>query len=73
MLYRLTKQFRGARSGYFSHPKTLMTHIDKDYIIGKMNEEPLNEGEKVSVWVLDTSNGEWIRIASREIALHDDN
>lgn len=67
MIYKMTLQRRG-KSGWYSHPKTLTTHIDKEYIISVMNQKEMKEGEKLSVWSFEASTGEWTRIASREVA-----
>lgn len=66
MLYKMTLQTRGKKTGYYSHPKTIITDTNKDNILSILSKENVGIGEKFSVWYLEPTTGDWLRIATKE-------
>ena len=66
MLYKMTLQTRGKKTGYYSHPKTILIDENKGKILEEFSVKSINKGEKLSTWRLETSTGNWVRIASKE-------
>lgn len=66
MLYRMTLQTRGKKTGYYSHPKTIKVGSDCTEMVGALKSAIIGKQDKVSLWELNEKSGEWERIAVRE-------
>lgn len=66
MIYRITSQTRGKKTGYYSHPKTIKVGNDSEKMMSDLRECLVGKNEKISLWELDEKTGEWVRMASRE-------
>lgn len=65
MIYKLTKQTRGKRTGYWSHPVTLHLGDNLDKMLQEAFDLFQKDSEtKYSVWRLNETSGAWERVGS---------